>query len=395
MKPRTKTEKEVIRLSKKMGSIGVRDTKKLLDNTYGSCAYDDMYDRCYAVINQSYQGWQVLRYFRITRKGKRNISYTTWEVMQLWNKQGEKQIVVSRKRTMGWYLDTFVLSSDLEVRKQGGWLDIPYAYLYNKSLCGIFADVEPSFSDDLYNVNGTFINRRKMYSFLSKTDYPETFIKAYPCLFADVHAYGYGSDPNFATALKIVNRHHYVVQDGISYMDYLKALIYLGKDIHNPFYVCPANFEEMHDKYIDKYMDAKAKAEAKRKAETMKEDAERYFTWRKRFFDMVIGNGQIECKVLRSIADFYKEGEAMHNCVYKMGYYKKPYSLIFSARIEGKRVETVEFDLNDNKVIQAYGKCNKFSKHHDEIVKLVNSYASMIQMYNRRKNNEQIKKIAV
>lgn len=148
MKPRTKAEKEVVRLSKRMGSIGVRDTKKLLDNTYGSCAYDDMYDRCYAVINQSYQGWQVLRYFRITRKGKRNISYTTWEVVQIWNKQGEKQIVVSRKRTMGWYLDTFVLSSDLEVRKQSGWLDIPYTYLYNKSLCGIFADVEPSFSDD-------------------------------------------------------------------------------------------------------------------------------------------------------------------------------------------------------------------------------------------------------
>lgn len=397
MKPRTKKEKLVAKLSKKLGSIGKRDEQKLIKNTYGSCSFRDMYYRCYAVINQSYQGWQVLRYFRIMRhrNKQREVSYSIWEVMQLWNKVGEGQVFLSRKRTMGLYVDTFIYNSDLEIRKHGvsySGLDIanlPYDYIYNKSLDGIYAEIESSFNKRLDEVYGTYINRRKMYEMVSETKYPETFIKAQPSLFANAEYYGY-KDTNFATAFKIVVRHHYEVEDPASYMDYLKALIYLGKDLHNPFYVCPDDFEYMHDTYIAKMKKQQDKMVAEKIAKEQEKANEQYIAWRKRFFDMVISDGTIECRILRSVEDFFKEGEAMHNCVYQCDYYKKPYSLIFSARKDGKRVETVEFDLTKNKVIQAYGKCNKFSAYHEEVVNLVNSYAGLIQLYNK-KGNEQLK----
>lgn len=56
MKPRNKIEQEVVNLSHKLGEIGKRDNARLIRNTYGSCKYEDMYNRCYAVINLSYKG---------------------------------------------------------------------------------------------------------------------------------------------------------------------------------------------------------------------------------------------------------------------------------------------------------------------------------------------------
>lgn len=38
---------------------------------------------------------------------------------------------------------------------------------------------------------------------------------------------------------------------------------------------------------------------------------------------------------------YYDEGNALHHCVGQCEYYLKPNTLVFSARIEDKRVETV------------------------------------------------------
>ncbi|MDE6339185.1 MAG: PcfJ domain-containing protein, partial [Muribaculaceae bacterium] len=39
------------------------------------------------------------------------------------------------------------------------------------------------------------------------------------------------------------------------------------------------------------------------------------------------------------------------------------------------RIETVEFSLTQNKVVQSRGVCNKNTEHHDRIVNLVNANA--------------------
>lgn len=283
MKPRNKIEQEVVNLSHKLGEIGKRDNARLIRNTYGSCKYEDMYNRCYAVINQSYKGWQVLRYFRIDRHGKRDISYSTWEVFQLWNKVGEKHILIARQRAYHYYVDAFLLSSPMEIRQNpkycASWLhftDVGFSYMYDKSV------------DSTYK--------------------------------------------------------------------YCDSLI-------------PTN-------------ERKTKAEHEEEIQRIKramDKNEKYIKARSCFFDMTISDNLITCHVLQSVDEFYEEGTAMHHCVYANRYYEKQNSLILSARINDKRIETVEVDLKQMKVVQCYGACDKFTLYHDRIVNLVNNNMNMIK----------------
>ena len=389
-RPRTLREKEVVKLSKKLGSLGKRDEKKLLKGTYGSCPYEEMYNRAYAIVNVQYHGWQVLRYVRISRRGKRNPTYTSWEVMQVWSKLGEGQVIVARKRCLGFYMDCFERNSELELRRpdtyNGSWVDLPYCYIYHKSVGDGYKGIDQLV--DMEKRPKIFLTRRKMYQLISESHFPEYFIKGNPYLCAYVDNYVKEEDKaSYVTAFKIISRHHYNVEHPSDYLRYLNALMFLGKDLHNPFYVCPSDFKAMLEKYTAKQMHILNERKKAEIAKQQAKDNERYQGWRNRFFGMEITDGQVSCKVLRSVFDFYEEGKAMHNCVYECKYYNKPYSLIMSARIGGKRVETVEFDLKERRVVQAYGFGNKFSDHHKEIVDLVNAHADMIESYNKNINN--------
>lgn len=74
-----------------------------------------------------------------------------------------------------------------------------------------------------------------------------------------------------------------------------------------------------------------------------------------------------------------EEGEYMHHCVFSNEYYKKKDSLILSAKNEdGERIETIEILLNTGKVNQCFGKFNKFTEHHEKILKIVNDNMNQI-----------------
>jgi hypothetical protein len=84
-----------------------------------------------------------------------------------------------------------------------------------------------------------------------------------------------------------------------------------------------------------------------------------------------------------------EEGIAMHHCVGL--YYNRPQSLILSARVDGKRVETIEVNLNAYSLMQSRGVCNESTEFHDRIVKLVNDNMDEII----RRNEGHKMKIAV
>jgi hypothetical protein len=58
-------------------------------------------------------------------------------------------------------------------------------------------------------------------------------------------------------------------------------------------------------------------------------------------------------------------------------------SLILSAKVDGKRAETIELKLPELKIEQARGLKNNATEHHNEIIDLVN------------KNLEKIRKIVI
>ena len=383
MKPRTKIEREVVDLSHKLGEIGKRDTAHIIRHTYGSCKYEDMYDRCYAVVNHAYHGWQVLRYFRINRKRnrKREISYDTWEVFQLWNKVGEKQILMARQRALGWYIDTFILSSPLEIRKNpvyvyNSFVNVSYTYLYNKSVEGA------------YRYAASYMDKEELYRwyrFLSCDKFAETILKLRPQLAEYMLKNGL-YDKAYINAVRIAIRHNYDIINPSRYFDLIRMLRNLKCDLNNPHFVCPEDFEHTHQWAVEASMseDERRRREAERTKQLQdmqkkeKENAD-YINRCNRFFGVEITDGTISCRALRSVADFFDEGTAMHHCVYANKYYNKKDSLILSARINDKRIETVEVDLQQMKVIQAYGACDKFTIYHDRIVNLVNSNMNIIK----------------
>ena len=71
------------------------------------------------------------------------------------------------------------------------------------------------------------------------------------------------------------------------------------------------------------------------------------------------------------------EGKAMHHCV--GNYYTREDSLILSATINGKRIETVEVSLSQMKVLQCRGVCNSNTEYHDRIIRLVEDNAGLIR----------------
>ena len=90
-----------------------------------------------------------------------------------------------------------------------------------------------------------------------------------------------------------------------------------------------------------------------------------------RYLDLVFSDGLIEITVLQTAEDFYNEGEAMHHCVYTNAYYAKDNSLVMSAHIGDKRIETVEIDLQRLSISQSRGSHNQNSEYHDRIMSLV------------------------
>lgn len=87
-----------------------------------------------------------------------------------------------------------------------------------------------------------------------------------------------------------------------------------------------------------------------------------------RYLDLVFSDGLIEITVLQTAEDFYNEGEAMRHCFYTNAYYAKDNSLVMSAHIGEKRIETVEIDRQHMSISQAHGSHNKNSEYNDRIV---------------------------
>ena len=188
----------------------------------------------------------------------------------------------------------------------------------------------------------------------------------------------HGIDQYWA-AYKITLRNHYDIIDIALWCYYADMLRRLGKDIHNPKYVCAENLQEAHDTAQRKSQAQQDKeAEARRRQQAI-ENEERFQELKALFFGITFTDGVIQVKVLESVQEYLEEGKALHHCVFTNEYYLKENSLILSATIEGRRIETIEVNLDTLKVVQSRGVCNKNTEYHDQIVSLVNANRKLIR----------------
>jgi hypothetical protein len=109
------------------------------------------------------------------------------------------------------------------------------------------------------------------------------------------------------------------------------------------------------------------------------EDEAIYKREKSKFFGIQFTDGLINVKVLKSVEEIMQEGDEMHHCLFFNEYHLKSDSLILSACIDGKRIETVELSLSKLEVLQSRGVCNKNTEYHDRIIGLVKKNIPLIK----------------
>nr|DAS70988.1 MAG TPA: PcfJ-like protein [Caudoviricetes sp.] len=182
-------------------------------------------------------------------------------------------------------------------------------------------------------------------------------------------------------ALNICHRNGYIIKDASLWFDYLDLLAYFNLDTRNAHYVCPANLKIEHDRLLVRKRRVEERAEIKKKIEEAVKWEREYKESKGKYFGISFSNENIVVSVIQSVSEMAEEGEKMHHCVYTGGYYRKRNSLILSAKDRsGARVETVELSLSTFKVVQSRGVSNSNTAYHNEIVKLVEKNVNLIKM---------------
>lgn len=230
-------------------------------------------------------------------------------------------------------------------------------------------------------------------------------------------------DRNFSKrimALKIALRHKYFLthkfktSHGNSYRqeqtyrdwyDTIEQVIDLELDYRSPKYVCPDDLLQLHQTLNKRVTREREKREKLDKLKSERQRNESYIKARERFFgiNLVDEKNDFSIQVLKSVDDFFKEGNEMNHCVFNNSYYNidaHPHSLILSARkgIDWNKskdiIETVEVNLKDMMIAQSRGHNNQITELHGKIIKLVMEHMDEIEECNKKKSKLKDKQVA-
>jgi len=332
---------------------------------------------CFAIA-ELIEEFQVVRHFEIFAyyKVASVPKYFIWEVLQHWILPSGKREVVARTHPQG----NLAWCGDLEIRKKniGSYysyqLNECYPYKYHPD--SVFKKEYQKYGIDSRLQGFTFLEAVKI---LPDSPKAETLLKARQYSFLSYYA-NYSSDVDkYWCSIKICLRNKYKVKDAKIWFDYIDLLQYFGKDLRNAHYVCPKNLNKSHNILVKKKRRILDKMAAERKRKKMLKDEKKFHELKSAFFGIAFTSKEIEIRVLESVRDVMKEGDALHHCVFTNEYYMKPDSLLFSAQVDGKRTETVEVDLKQFKVIQSRGLQNKNTEYHDKIISLVSKNMNVIK----------------
>ena len=336
-------------------------------------------DKSYFNVITTMEDYQIVRMFLMIvemRKGmKAKPAYL--EIGSYWIDPKGNTTVVGLQRTLGHYIDSFAFGSPLEIRRDNdAFQHIADQWVYPR------IKVTDTIKRNGFKGSCYHIHPVTMFQELLTNPRAETLMKANeiellrylcarPTYKADIETYW--------NTIKIANRNGYKVKDSQMWVDYIKMLERCGKDIQSPRYICPANLQEEHDRYMRKVHileDKKKRAEDIIKA---REREARFKEQKEKFFGIRINDGEIEIKVLESVEEYRREAESQHICLFSAAYDQRENSLIFSARINGRIIETIEVDLKTLRVVQSRGVCNQNTEYHDHIIRLINANTHLIK----------------
>ena len=320
-------------------------------------------------IITTFQGFQVLRFFEATIHARKGVPADVYpnELFQNWIAPDGRDVVVGRSLESVNYNLRFTYSP-FEVRESSH----PEMYIMEGMHLYPRISIIPELRlrGWLPDWNGRTITHYRLMKAVLTYPRTETLVKAKQYALAEEAACK-GIPDDLWPSVRICIRRGYIVRDAQMWRDMVLILSRLGKDIRNHVYVCPDNLKEAHDRWDAKFREMKVRRDLEKMRKSL---AEKNAAYEKRMKDVLSINlteGSLSIRPLQTLLEFWEEGEYMHHCVYSAKYYKRQHSLIMTARVDGRRVETVEVDTVECIVRQSRGVCNSTTEWHDKIISLV------------------------
>jgi len=326
----------------------------------------------YGIID-TISNYQVIRVFYVSQTciKKQQASYFVFEVCcQFLNEKG--RLFIISHLTSGNWNRSWNFGSKWEIRNYNKYIhDIDFNAIYSK--INVLPIIRRNGFDNYF---GGLTPVYLFHRLLTKPHF-ETLWKAKQFYLAEYYCWNHYDVADYIASVKCVIRNNYIVTDKI-WLDHIKILKELGKDVHNAKYVCPVNLSEEHLIYtakLKRLQDRQAYEERKR---LIKEHDIEYQKWVNPFLSLVFEKDGITINVLKSVQEFYEEGEKHKHCIFLNKYYEQTDTLCFKAEVEGTSVENIAYNLARKKVDHAAGYKNEETAYHDKIINLINNNKSKI-----------------
>lgn len=332
----------------------------------------------YFSILTTRENFQVVRLFLLQKKMRKfnKPEYFCEEVIQFWiNPSGDSCFLAKKTLPFSHFYDQWVKDSSLELRQKS----------YKASL------LENIIPEKIYparkvlpiikrnGFNGLFYDYapQKFFTLLLKNNNFEYLLKSKQ--FSLLNSFSQTSKlSTYRSSIKICTRHGYIVPDASIWFDYLDLLQFFGKDINNPKFICPKDLHASHDRLMNKKrrLDRKERLfELRDKLPILEKN---YRREKRKFFKLRFKKDNITIKPLQSVKEFLFESDELRHCAFSNEYFSKKNSLVMSARINNRPVETIEISLKDYSIMQSRGKGNKATDFHDDIINIVNDNIPLI-----------------
>ena len=335
-------------------------------------------DKSYFNIITAKGGYQVIRMFLMSvelRKGM--VAEPSFqEIGQYWLDENGNATVVGLRRTIGWYVDSFDYCSKLELRRDNDAFQfIADQWVYPR------IKVTDTIKRNGFDGHTYDINPLTLFKELLTNPKAETLMKS-----GDVEMLRYLCHSPFNAdeidfywkSIKVAKRAGFEFEDAQMWMDYIKMLERMGKDLHSPVLVAPQDLQTVHDLYSAKVERQRIKAQREKDRKKAEADEAKFEELKGRYIGLVMTDGEIVVHTLNSVAEYYDEGSRQHICVGSAGYYLKENSLVFTAKIKGQTIATIEISLKDYSIIQCRAFANKVCQYQDRIAKIISDNIKMI-----------------
>ena len=335
-------------------------------------------DKSYFNIITAKGGYQVIRMFLMSvelRKGM--VAEPSFqEIGQYWLDENGTATVVGLKRTIGWYVDSFDYCSKLELRRDNDAFQfIADQWVYPR------IKVTDTIKRNGFDGHTYDINPLTLFKELLTNPKAETLMKS-----GDVEMLRYLCHSPFNAdeidfywkSIKVAKRAGFEFEDAQMWMDYIKMLERMGKDLHSPVLVAPQDLQTAHDLYSAKVERQRIKAQREEDRKKAEADEAKFEELKGRYIGLVMTDGEIVIHTLNSVAEYYDEGSRQHICVASARYYLKENSLVFTAKIKGQTIATIEISLSDYSIIQCRAFANKVCKYQDRIAKIIRDNTKII-----------------